>query len=138
MGGTLRARWVLWSRDFSWHMGAFKALMAGVKGSMWQAIRVWQILLMQRMEGNWTITPALANVLRAGEPLVDLADNMPTYDPEHLVTTIPGPLLSTCMRHATAGNRRFAPVGMCDVLFRIVFCLKFRKAFQKDFLGFGR
>jgi hypothetical protein len=102
----LRA-WLWWCRNFSWHMGAFKALIAGVKDTaMWEGIRVWQILLLQRVEGNWKITPALANALRAGEPSADLTDNLPTYDPEHLVTTIPGPLLSTCMRHATAGKRR--------------------------------
>jgi hypothetical protein len=84
-------------------MGAFKALIAGVSGTaLWEGVRVWQILLLQRVEGNWTITPALANALRAGEPTEDLTDNLPTYDPEQLVLTVPGPLLSCCMRHATA------------------------------------
>ena len=62
------------------------------------------MLLLQRVEGNWVITPALANALRAGEPTEDLTDSLPTYDPEHLVLTVPGPLLSVCMRHATSGE----------------------------------
>jgi hypothetical protein len=108
--GTLRpagrkAQFVacVWCRDFAWHVGAFKALIAGVSGTtLWEGVRVWQILLLQRVEGNWTISPALANALRAGEPTEDLMDNLPTYDPEHLVLSVPGPLLSCCMRHATA------------------------------------
>ena len=98
------APWVMRpDRDFMWHVGAFKALMAGVSGTaLWEGVRVWQILLLQRVEGNWTITPALANALRAGELTEDLTDSLPTYDPEHLVVTVPGPLLSLCMRHATA------------------------------------
>ena len=68
------------SLDARRYVCMMKSLMAGVKDSaLWEAVRVWQLLLLQRVEGHWGVTAALADVLRAGEPLDDLAHSMPMY-----------------------------------------------------------
>ena len=86
-------------------MGAFKSMMAGVSGAAsWELMRMWTVLLLQRPDGSWKISPSVANALRAGEPIFELTHFEPEYDAEPIWSSIPTQLLQACITVGQEGG----------------------------------
>ncbi|KAK3282022.1 hypothetical protein CYMTET_10221 [Cymbomonas tetramitiformis] len=90
------------NRPFTWWVSAFKVLIGSVARTGWyKRSALWNAIFLQRVNGSFEMSPFLAMVLKAGEPLEDLAENpLSPFDVAVLKSSVPTKLRDVFMDYS--------------------------------------